>query len=109
MPIGLGVPSRVLGAKVAAAGLAPADELRAVTSLNELQGIYLVGLVPFLLGTLLVPAACSTPPASRPWWIDSAITVGAYAWLAAGALRHRPATGPDGGLGSAVPGREPGW
>lgn len=109
--------------KVTAVGLAPQDELRVAAQLNDLQNLYFAGLVPFLLALLLLPAALwrarmvswiplalvaldlvvvgrftgSTTPASPLWWIDPVITIGAYAWLAAGVLRYRPAPELDGG------------
>ncbi len=119
----LGVPSHVLGAsfmltliKVDAAELPDAEQTRVVSELVGLQNLYFIGLVPFLLAMLLLPAALwrarivswiplsllavdlviigrftdSTTPSSPIWWIDPIVTVVAYGWLAVGIMRYRP-------------------
>ena len=132
--VALGAPSHILGAsfglsltKLTAAGLPHEQELRVADELLTLQNIYFIGLIPFLLALVLIPAALwrarivswgpfalilfdlvvvgrftdSTTPASLAWWIDPVITLGAYAWLATGLVRYRT-TGPVVTAGPAV-------
>ena len=122
--LALGVPSHVLGAsfwltviKVTNAGLTAAEETRVARQLIDLANIYFLGLIPFLLALLLIPAALwrarvvswiplalvagdlivvnqftgSFTPNSLLWWLDPLITVTAYGWLAYGITRYRPA------------------
>jgi Domain of unknown function (DUF4386) len=121
--IGLGVPSHILGAsffltftKLTQAALTRDQEIRVASRMIELQDAYFIGLVPFLLALVLIPAALwrarivswvpfalvavdlvvvgqftgSTTPSSPLWWIDPVLTIAAYVWLAIGLLRYRP-------------------
>jgi hypothetical protein len=125
--LALGVPSHVLGAsfqltvtKLTSSGLTPDDEVRVAEQLIKLLNVYAIGLVPFLLALLLLPAALwrarmvtwiplaliagdliivnqftdSTTPDSLLWWLDPIIAVTAYGWLACGIARYRPANDP---------------
>jgi hypothetical protein len=103
-------------AKISQADLPAPVELRVVTELAGLQNLYFAALVPFLLAMLLIPAALwrarivswiplaliaadlivvgrftsSTTPSSPLWWVDPAITIVAYGWLAVGVARYVP-------------------
>lgn len=129
--LALGVPSHVLGAsfwltltKVTSAGLTPGEEIPVAEQLIKLLNLYMIGLIPFLLALLLLPAALwrarmvtwipfallagdlvvvnqftdSTTPDSILWWVDPVIAVTAYAWLAYGIARYRPASDPARGV-----------
>jgi Domain of unknown function (DUF4386) len=133
--LALGAPSHVLGAsfwltliKVTNAGLTTGEETRVATQLINLVNIYFLGLIPFLLALLLIPAALlrarivswiplaliacdliiisrftdSTTPSSPLWWLDPLITITAYGWLAYGIARYQP-TDQSPPVGAPVP------
>jgi|tagenome__1003787_1003787.scaffolds.fasta_scaffold20939558_2 hypothetical protein len=133
--LALGVPSHVLGAsfwltliKVTDAGLTAGEETRVATQLINLVNIYFLGLIPFLLALLLIPAALwrarivswiplaliacdlivinrftdSTTPNSPLWWLDPLIAITAYGWLAYGIARYQP-TDQSPPVGAPVP------
>lgn len=120
----LGVPSHVLGAsyllfltRVASADIATADQAEVVGEFAALQNLYFVGLVPFLLGLVLIPVTLwraravswiplallvldlvvigrftgSTTPSVPLWWIDPVVAIVVFGWLAIGVARYRPA------------------
>lgn len=120
-----GLPAHAVGAafnlvavQLLYSGLSVADQVRAITPIyNNVGPVYFIGLVPYLVGLFLVPAAMWRArmvswaplallvvgfayqtfigdPSSNSVLrgLEPVIPIAAYAWLGLGYLRYRPAS-----------------